>query len=114
VTASIPTRIRRIIEEYGGKDPATLAQLDEALHALTRVLGHKRVAWLSDCLRGGDLPTVVETLLVEYYDPRYLHAMRNYRYALEVSSEDLGACVGELRAFAAGLPAEPPRVASAS
>jgi tRNA 2-selenouridine synthase len=116
VTASLPTRVRRIIEEYGGEDPDTLAQLEEALRSLTRLMGKQPVARLVDCLRAGDLATVVETLLVDYYDPRYLHAMRDYRYALELSSEDLDAAAAELLAFAAELssPGEPLRAAGAS
>ncbi len=115
VTASLGTRVRRIIEEYSGNDPAeTLPQLEAALISLTRFIGKQTIARLVDCLRGGDLPTVVETLLVDYYDPRYLHGMRDYRYALEVSSEDLDEAAGQLRAFAFRAPSDPPRAAAVS
>ncbi len=116
VTASLKTRARRIIEEYSGNGPAaeTLAQLEAALVSLTRSMGKQTIARLVDCLRGGDLPTVVETLLVDYYDPRYLHGMRNYRYVLEVSSEDLDEAAQQLRAFALQTPCEPPHAAAVS
>ena len=101
VTASMATRVQRIIAEYSRDDPAILAALDEALHALTPHLGRQRTHTLSDALHAGDLEFVVQTLLEIHYDPRYLHAMRGYRYALVVNSDDLDAAVAQLRAFAA-------------
>ncbi|MCZ6532164.1 MAG: tRNA 2-selenouridine(34) synthase MnmH [SAR324 cluster bacterium] len=100
VTASLQKRIERIIAEYGGgRDAATLAQLEAALGALTPFFGGQRIAGMTERLRAGDLAAVVETLLVDYYDPRYLHAMRDYSYALEVSSENLHEAVAALRKF---------------
>ncbi len=114
ITASIETRVRRIIEEYGagnggagdcgagrGSDihPETLAQLEQALGALTHFFGKARIGEMVGALRNGSVEGVVRTLLREYYDPRYLHAMHQYRYALEISSEDLDAAVIRLAAF---------------
>lgn len=101
VTASMETRVQRIIAEYSRDDPAILAALDEALHSLVPHMGRQRVHTLSDALRAGNLEFVVQTLLEEHYDPRYLHAMRGYHYALEINSDDLDDTVARLRAFAA-------------
>ncbi|MCZ6474303.1 MAG: hypothetical protein O6934_12770, partial [SAR324 cluster bacterium] len=100
VTASMQTRIGRIIAEYGGgRDAATLVQLEAALGALTPFFGGQRIAGMTEKLRAGDLAAVVNTLLMDYYDPRYLHGMRGYSYALEVSSESLHEAVAALRKF---------------
>jgi tRNA 2-selenouridine synthase len=100
LTASLPTRIRRIIAEYDGDDPGTLPQLEAALRSLAPLFGKARVEQLAVQLRRGQLEPVVEALLVEYYDPRYRHAMRNYQYALTLSAEDPEAAVQALLAFA--------------
>ena len=98
-TASLKTRIARIVEEYGGRDGETLSQLEAALRSLTGFFGKKRVEGFVAAVRASDLPAVVEPLLVEYYDPRYEHAMQNYRYALTVSCEDLAGAADALTAF---------------
>jgi tRNA 2-selenouridine synthase len=108
VTASLETRITRIIAEYTGVpsgegrafDAETQAQLEAALLTLRNFFGAARTGELLGLLRAGDLRPLVRTLLEEHYDPRYRHAMRNYTYALTVSSEDLDAAVTELKAFA--------------
>ncbi len=38
-------------------------------------------------------------LLVDYYDPRYQHAMSDYDFALELSAEDLNQAAEELITF---------------
>lgn len=115
VTASLETRVRRIIAEYSGDDPDTLPQLVEALRTLAPLFGKARVAELETQLLAGEMARVVETLLVDYYDPRYRHAMRHYDYALTCSAEDLDACAAELRAFAESQAAlGPPPVVTCS
>lgn len=101
ITATVETRVQRIIAEYSRDDPDTLDQLEAALRKLTPQLGRRGIDRMADALHAGDLESVVTTLLVEHYDPRYLHAMRGYRYALEMSSEDLDEAVTALCIFAA-------------
>ncbi len=113
VTASLETRVTRIIAEYAGAGSneigkpgaegvgeATLRQLEDALRCLKPFFGANRTEELAGLLREGQLRPLVRTLLEEHYDPRYRHAMRNYTYALTVSSEDLDAAAVELSAFA--------------
>jgi len=100
LSASLPTRVQRIIAEYDGDDPDTLPQLEAALLSLKHLLGTERTRELAAMLRAGRMAEAVEALLLDYYDPRYAHAMRNYRYALTLSAEDMDACVERLRAFA--------------
>lgn len=108
VTASLSTRIRRIIAEYGGKEPATLAQLEVALRSLNAFFGNARTEKLAGLLRRGELEPVVETLLLEYYDPRYRHGMQNYQYALELDSENLEQAAATLNAFWQSAADNPP------
>jgi tRNA 2-selenouridine synthase len=100
VTASLETRIGRIVAEYGGEAHAPLAEWEAALGSLAMPLGRTRVEGMIARLRAGAVREVVRELLLDYYDPRYQHSMRNYRYALTVNSDDLDAAVSALQAFA--------------
>jgi tRNA 2-selenouridine synthase len=116
VTASLETRITRIVAEYtgtpqdgaGALDGATRTQLEAALRSLHGFFGAARTDALVALLRAGDLRPLVRTLLDEHYDPRYRHAMRHYAYALTVSGEDLDAAAAELAAFGRRLDAAAP------
>ncbi len=103
--ASLETRITRIIAEYGGPVPIpeVLAQLEAALRSLTGFFGRPRMEELVAQLHGRSLRPLVRVLLEEYYDPRYLHAMRNYRYALTFSNERPEQAAAELKEFARTL-----------
>lgn len=125
VTAPLETRITRIIAEYAapggsateGLDEATRGQLEGSLRCLRAFFGAARTEQLVAQLRAGDLRPLVRTLLEEYYDPRYRHAMRHYTYARVVSGEDLDTAAEELASFgraadAAGIAASPARAIS--
>ena len=116
VTAPVETRVRRIIEEYGGvtPDPETLPQLEQALRSLKSFFGNERIEGMVAMLHEGRLEQCVSILLEEYYDPRYLHAMRDYAYALEISSENLDEAAAALARFAASDTWNRAPVASAS
>lgn len=107
VTAPLATRVARIVAEYGRPDDATKAQWEAALRQLVAALGHAAVDGMVARVRAGDFAPVVERLLVDYYDPRYAHSMRNYRYALTVPADDLDAAAAALEAFAQALPEQP-------
>ena len=103
VTAPLALRVARIVAEYGLPDAATQAQWEVALHSLAMSLGRERVAGMIARVHAGDYAPVVQSLLLDYYDPRYQHSMRNYRYAVTVDSADLDTAVAALEAFAAAL-----------
>ena len=96
LTASLETRVCRIVEEYHVVDESSRIEADRIICSLKPVLGNKQVEYLRDCLRQGETPEVVRVLLREHYDPRYEYAMSGYQYALGVSTENLDVAVDEL------------------
>ncbi len=73
VTASLETRVGRIIEEY---EPENLSSeemkgVEKALESLYRRLGHKKISSLVKTLERGDYRSVVKTLCTDYYDHFY-------------------------------------------
>ena len=62
-------------------------------------LGKVKVQQLRLGLKQGEIENIVHMLLVEYYDPRYQHAMSDYDFELELCAEDLKQAAGELITF---------------
>ncbi len=99
ITASLETRIRRIIEDYPVESEEKREKIEKILRSLTRSMGKKRVEEMCRNLAAGDLESLVHVLLTEYYDKRYARSMRNYHFRLELSSENIEQCAEELTLF---------------
>ena len=89
VTASLATRVARIVEDYPIEDEATVRQVEGILKSLKRKVGSDLVMTMCDYLHQGRLAELVETLLVEYYDKRYSNCFDQYSFDMTISSEDL-------------------------
>ena len=94
--APLEVRVRRSLEEYTrGYDPKeNVDQLLEAVGALARYLGQRKVGLLSGLITGGRLEEAVEILLVDYYDPLYKypdHPSPGYDLAVDTTDMDLAA-----------------------
>ena len=97
--ASLETRISRIVEEYQVCDEQSVHEIDSILQSLKVALGKLKVEQLRLWLKQGEIKNIVQMLLVDYYDPRYLNAMRNYKFVLELSAENLDQVAAELISF---------------
>ena len=98
--ASLETRISRIVEEYNICDEQSIQQIDSIFAvtesgALEKLKSNNLRLWLKQ----GEIENIVHMLLVDYYDPRYQHAMSGYDFELELSAEDLKQAAGELITF---------------
>ena len=99
LSAKLETRISRIVEEYNICDAHSIQQIDTILKSLKVSLGKVKVEQLRLWLKQGEIENIVHMLLVDYYDPRYQHAMSGYDFALELSAEDLSRATEELIIF---------------
>ena len=99
LNASMKTRISRIVEEYQVCGEQSFQQVDSILQFLRVALGKVKVEQLRLWLKQEEIEKIVHMLLVEYYDPRYKHAMSAYEYVLELSAEDLNQAADELICF---------------
>ncbi len=99
VHCHLETRIRRIIDDYPVTDEAMRGQIETILKSLKQKMGAVQVETMVQLLKKGDLPELVRILLVEYYDKRYSKGMTDYRYALEISSEDIDQAASQLTDF---------------
>ena len=62
-------------------------------------MGESKVEKMCLLLREGNLPDLVRILLIDYYDKRYGKSMSNYRYELELSSENIDEAAATLTEF---------------
>lgn len=99
----LETRIARIIEDYPVTGEAMYEQIDTILRSLKQKMGAEQVERMCDLLRQGNLPALVRILLVEYYDKRYSKSMSEYRFALDISAEDLDEVAIRLEEFRRSL-----------
>lgn len=99
ITASIPTRINRIIEDYPVNDSHTRKLMHNTLLSLKKRLGTAVVEKLCSHLKNDELDELVYILLTEYYDKRYGNMYKKYNFAMEVSSENIMEAVKELETF---------------
>lgn len=97
------TRIRRIIDDYPVADSAMRGQIEAILKSLKQKMGAVQVETMCQLLNKGDLPELVRILLVDYYDKRYSKGMADYRYALEISSENIDQAASQLTEFRSSL-----------
>ena len=99
VHCCLATRIRRIIADYPVTDEAMRRQIETILKSLKQKMGADLVETMCQLLSKGDLPELVRILLAEYYDKLYSKSMSRYRYALELSSENIQQAADELTEF---------------
>lgn len=71
VTASLETRIERLIDEYTGRYNENYDSILESLKTLSKRLGKKKTDKLVQDFSNGNIHEVVRVLLVDYYDPLY-------------------------------------------
>ena len=99
VTASLSTRVARIVEDYPVADEATARRVRGIFRSLSSKLSRAVSEELCSLLDQGRMEELVAILLVEYYDRRYANVLRGYRYHHRLSSENLEAAARELTAL---------------
>jgi len=94
LTLSRPNRVRLLMEDYHhfADNPATLnAQLD----CLVKLHGREKITSWHALANGGDMPVLVDQLLVEHYDPAYTRSIdRNFTQFAQaelLELKDIGA-----------------------
>lgn len=99
ITASMETRVARILEDYPVHDEQTARQIEKILQSLRRKVGGAVADSLCALLHQNRLAELVQILLEEYYDKRYQNTLQAYRYHLTLSSEDIPGAAAELMSF---------------
>ncbi|SFG48739.1 tRNA 2-selenouridine synthase [Desulfotomaculum arcticum] len=98
--ANVKSRTERIKRDYlTGKD-GNLTALKAAIERLAKYIGNRKVTELTDLLGSGKISSVIEFLLLNYYDPLYKYPSGpSDDYFLSVNTENLGMAVKEIACF---------------
>ncbi len=98
---SLENRVNRLVGEYLAQDgELVLDRLRDGLKALEKFIGVKKVNYLLDALERRDFRSVVEYLLLNYYDPLYRYPSEpDSRFELCVSTDDMETAVDEVAEF---------------
>jgi tRNA 2-selenouridine synthase len=86
VTAPIERRVRILLDEY--MKEADEGQVVSIVESLEGRIGRKNVNTLLDLFRGDKLEEFAQFLLEKYYDPLYLHTLKNMDYIAVIENGD--------------------------
>ncbi len=100
IDASLDYRVKVILDDYPARDDLTAA-FEAPLKALKERLGKAAIAELLDLLERREWEELTRRLMVDYYDPLYLHTCPDRR--IEVRVENLQQGLDELKRAIAGL-----------
>lgn len=97
--ASINTRVERTVHEYIDLYPDTIPTIRYTIQQLKPDLGAENVNRLLDRFDKGDYAWCFEFILLNYYDKKYNHALKQMNFELTVSTEDLAAAATRIQSF---------------
>ena len=97
--ASLETRVRRLIDEYGL--PAYKQEMGSALQRIRKKLGGKRCDELAEHLERWEMEEFMTGLVCDYYDKVY-YKNRTWEAEFNLSMEDFDQAAEELERFLAG------------
>jgi tRNA 2-selenouridine synthase len=89
IDASLDYRVRVILDDYPARDDLTAA-FEPPLLALKERLGNAAVADLLGLLQNREWEELTRRLMVDYYDPLYLHTLPASRVDIQVNDLDTG------------------------
>lgn len=101
--ASLDTRVRRLMEDYGRAEYRD--ELGAALLRIKKRLGGEKLAEISGYLQRWEMEPFMRELMVSYYDRLY-YKTKEWREDLTLSLEDYDRAMKELAVFLR-LPAQP-------
>ena len=94
VDADLDYRVKVILDDYPARDDLTAA-FEPPLKALKERLGKEAISELLDLLHGREWQELTRRLMVDYYDPLYMHTCPERSLKIKVDSLEQG--VAELK-----------------
>jgi len=100
LTAPLYIRVKRIMDEYVVENANfDIEEVKKGLMEIRNRLGAKKYINLVTLIEKGDFEQVIEVLLKDYYDPRYRHSSKNYKFDIEIDASDLLKAVGAVKNY---------------
>ncbi|PWI58657.1 tRNA 2-selenouridine(34) synthase MnmH [Sulfoacidibacillus thermotolerans] len=102
LTAPVPVRVSRTLAQYRLEDDELFAtQVQRALQFIEKRFSPNLRVRVKEWMDLRDYKALIEALLLEYYDPRYKHAMESYTHAFcTIDVSDYDQAIEEICAYA--------------
>ena len=101
--SSMTNRVSRTIEEYIDRQPDSIGEIKDTIKMLVVELGHKVVDDLVLKIDNRQYAECFEYILLNYYDRKYNHSMKQLHFEATVSTDDLDQAVEKLNNYAEKL-----------
>lgn len=102
VEASLEMRVQNLIEDYlPAQNESVRTALAQALSTIQKRIRREDFTELQDMLTRGDYSAFTAMILQTYYDPKYLHKLKEYpRQMITVNADDLEVAADRLTELA--------------
>jgi len=100
LTAPLDIRVKRVVEEYVKKNADfDIEEVKKGLMEIRNRLGAQKYKNLAALLEKGEFEQVIEVLLKDYYDPRYRHSSKSYKFDIEIDASNLQKGVNAVKNY---------------
>lgn len=98
VDADLEFRADIIVAEYIQSED-NFTHILSLLHMFKKQIGESGVNGLKELMEKKDYKEVARRLMVDYYDPKYMHKANQYEYDLKVFVKDIESASNEIKEF---------------
>ena len=100
IECDIKDRVKRLCKDYVyNRSEDNIQELKNCINTLRKRLGNKTVDKYLELLDKKQYEEVVESILVSYYDPLYMHSVNQYKYNDIIKFEDINNTTKNLISF---------------
>ncbi len=100
VECDINQRVKRLCKEYiYERDELNIEELKKCINTFRKRLGNKLVDEYLDLLEKCKYEELVENYLISYYDPLYMHSIKQYKYDKIIDFKEINETLEELMSF---------------
>lgn len=100
IEGSLEDRVRRLCKDYiYDRNEKNIEDLRGCINTFRKRLGNKCVDEYLKLLDDGRYEELVELYLVSYYDPLYMHSIKQYKYDKTIEFNDINKAIRELIDF---------------
>ena len=89
VTTSFENRVSRLVDDYVNNCPGHEEMLISALNNLRKRISNEKADCYINWVREKKFHKIAEELILNYYDPLYLHSIEKYYYDIEINYDKI-------------------------
>lgn len=100
IECDMKERVKRLCNDYiYSRDAKNIEDLKECINTFRKRLGNKTVDEYLELLENKKYEELVEKYLISYYDPLYMHSIKQYKYNDIIKFEDANDTIKKLMSF---------------